>query len=110
MGKKKVFLALVSSLVLLFSMSPATVLATSDAQLLSFGESPALVLADSDAQLLSMESTSNPVCLHERDVPHSSMRLIRVTTRFNYMEQKEETLSWYQCVLCGYERPWIEPD
>lgn len=110
MGKKKVFLALVSSLVLSFSMSPATVLATSDAQLLSFGESPALVLADSETQPLSTVSTSNPVCLHERYVPHSSMRQIRVTTRFNPIELKEETLTWYQCVFCGYERFWVEPD
>ena len=39
--------------------------------------------------------------------PHSSMRYVRTTTRFNYIDMIEETLDWYICVFCSYETYFV---
>lgn len=104
MLKKKVLMVIVSSLVLSFGMSPTMDLAAAN-------EYPVCEVSqelDTTTDIGLAVSDTTPVCEHDKNAPHSTMRQIRVTTRFNPIENKTETLIWYQCTLCGYERYWVD--
>lgn len=97
-------MVIVSSLVLAFGMSPTMDLAAAN-------EYPVCEVSqeqNTTTDISLVASDTVPVCEHERYAPHSTMRQIRVTTRYNDVESKTETLTWYQCILCGYERYWVD--
>lgn len=106
MLKMNVLMAIVSSLVLSFGVSPTMDLAAANEYpVCEISEDP-----DNTTGISLVSSDAIPVCEHDKNAPHSTMRQIRVTTRFNPIENKTETLIWYQCTLCGYERFWVAPD
>lgn len=106
MLKKKVMMAIVSSLVLSFGMSPTMELAASN----EYPVCEASEDLDNTADISLAASNPIPVCEHDKFAPHSTMRQIRVTTRYNPIEERTETLVWYQCTLCGYETYWVQID
>ena len=39
--------------------------------------------------------------------PHSTMRYIRSVGHYNYIDNVQETWEYYQCIVCGYETPFV---